>query len=71
MHRKVAKETGMGSRINSILQTCFFAISNVIPKEEAINILRKAFANPMEEKVKLLFRKILMQLIKHWRIFSN
>jgi pyruvate-ferredoxin/flavodoxin oxidoreductase len=39
---KVAKETGMGSRINSILQTCFFAISNVIPKEEAISYIKKA-----------------------------
>jgi len=32
----VAKETGMGSRINTIMQTCFFAISGVLPKEEAI-----------------------------------
>ncbi|MDE3251685.1 MAG: pyruvate:ferredoxin (flavodoxin) oxidoreductase [Bacteroidota bacterium] len=39
---KVAKETGMGSRINSILQTCFFAISNVIPREEAISYIKKA-----------------------------
>ncbi len=39
---KVAKETGMGSRINSILQTCFFAISNVMPKEEAISYIKKA-----------------------------
>ena len=39
---KVAKETGMGSRINAILQTCFFAISNVIPKEEAISYIKKA-----------------------------
>ena len=39
---KVAKETGMGSRINSILQTCFFAISNVMPKEEAIGYIKKA-----------------------------
>jgi pyruvate-ferredoxin/flavodoxin oxidoreductase len=39
---KVAKETGMGSRINSILQTCFFAISNVIPKEDAISYIKKA-----------------------------
>src|SRR5213076_662313 len=31
---KVARESGMGSRINSILQTCFFAISDVMPKEE-------------------------------------
>ena len=33
---KVAKETGMGSRINSILQTCFFAISNTMPKEAGL-----------------------------------
>src|SRR6186713_1468007 len=39
---KVAKETGMGSRINSILQTCFFAISNVIPKDEAISYIKNA-----------------------------
>jgi pyruvate-ferredoxin/flavodoxin oxidoreductase len=39
---KVAKETGMGSKINSILQTCFFAIANVIPWEDAIGYIRKA-----------------------------
>ena len=32
----VAKKTGMGSRINTIMQTCFFAISGVLPKAEAI-----------------------------------
>ncbi len=32
----VAKEAGMGSRINGIMQTCFFAISGVLPREEAI-----------------------------------
>lgn len=39
---KVAKETGMGSRINTIMQTCFFAISGVLPKEEAIEQIKKA-----------------------------
>lgn len=33
---KVAKDTGMGRRINTIMQTCFFAISGVLPREEAI-----------------------------------
>ena len=32
----VAKETQMGNRINTIMQTCFFAISGVLPREEAI-----------------------------------
>ncbi len=38
----VAKATGMGGRINTIMQTCFFAISNVLPREEAIAQIKKA-----------------------------
>ena len=56
---KVAKETGMGSRINSILQTCFFAISNVMPKEEAVsyikNAIRKTYSRKGEEVVQKNF----------------
>jgi len=32
----VARDTGMGGRINTIMQTCFFAISGVLPREEAV-----------------------------------
>jgi pyruvate-ferredoxin/flavodoxin oxidoreductase len=39
---KVARDTGMGPRINTILQTCFFAISEVIPKDEAIKKIKEA-----------------------------
>ncbi len=39
---EVAKATGMGSRINTIMQTCFFAISGVLPKEEAITAIKEA-----------------------------
>ena len=38
----VAKESGMGNRINTILQTCFFAISNVLPRVEAIAKIKEA-----------------------------
>lgn len=37
----VAKKTGMGRRINTIMQTCFFAISGVLPKDEAIEKIKK------------------------------
>jgi pyruvate-ferredoxin/flavodoxin oxidoreductase len=37
---KVANETGMGARINTIMQTCFFAISNIFPKEDAIKMIK-------------------------------
>lgn len=39
---KVAREAGMGNRINTIMQTCFFAISGVLPREQAIEAIRKA-----------------------------
>jgi pyruvate-ferredoxin/flavodoxin oxidoreductase len=39
---KIARDTGMGPRINTILQTCFFAISEVIPKDEAIKKIKDA-----------------------------
>ena len=39
---KVARETEMGSRINTIMQTCFFAISGVLPREQAIEAIKNA-----------------------------
>ena len=38
----VARAAGMGNRINTIMQTCFFAISGVLPREEAIQQIKKA-----------------------------
>jgi pyruvate-ferredoxin/flavodoxin oxidoreductase len=32
---KVGEETGMGVRINTIMQTCFFAISDIFPKRRS------------------------------------
>jgi pyruvate-ferredoxin/flavodoxin oxidoreductase len=37
---KVARETGMGSRVNTIMQTCFFALSGVLPKDEAVKKIK-------------------------------
>jgi len=54
---KVAKETGMGSRINSILQTCFFAISNVIPKEQAIDYIKKGIRKSYGRKGEAVVQK--------------
>ena len=36
----VAKATGMGARINTIMQTCFFALSGVLPRDEAIEQIK-------------------------------
>ena len=37
----VAKQTEMGNRINTIMQTCFFAISEILPRDEAIDQIKK------------------------------
>ena len=37
----VANKTGMGNRVNTIMQTCFFAISGVLPRDEAIEQIKK------------------------------
>ncbi len=39
---KVAKDTGMGQRINTIMQTSFFAISGVLPRDEAIEKIKES-----------------------------
>jgi pyruvate-ferredoxin/flavodoxin oxidoreductase len=39
---EVAEKTGMGRRINTIMQTCFFAISGVLPRDQAIAEIKKA-----------------------------
>ena len=39
---EVANKTNMGQRINTIMQTCFFAISGILPKDEAIAAIKKS-----------------------------
>lgn len=39
---EVAEKTGMGQRVNTIMQTAFFAISGVLPREQAIEQIKKA-----------------------------
>ena len=38
---KVASDSGMRGRINTVMQTCFFALANVLPREEAIAQIKK------------------------------
>ncbi|MFH1177927.1 MAG: pyruvate:ferredoxin (flavodoxin) oxidoreductase [Acidobacteriota bacterium] len=54
---KVGKETGMGVRINTIMQTCFFAISGVLPRDEAIAQIKKAIQKTYGKKGEEIVRK--------------
>jgi len=47
---KVARETGMGGRINTMMQTCFFAVSGVLPRAEAIAQIKKAIEKTYSKK---------------------
>ena len=54
---KVARDSGMGGRINTIMQVCFFALSGVLPKDEAIEAIKysikKTYGKKGEEVVKM------------------
>ncbi|MCM2334615.1 MAG: pyruvate:ferredoxin (flavodoxin) oxidoreductase, partial [Anaeromyxobacteraceae bacterium] len=54
---KVARETGMGTRINTIMQTCFFAISGVLPRDEAIGHIKKTIEKTYARKGAEVVRK--------------
>ncbi len=53
----VAKNTGMGQRINTIMQTCFFAISGILPREEAIAQIKKAIQKTYGAKGEEIVKK--------------
>ena len=47
---KVAQDAGMGSRTNTIMQVCFFAISKVLPRDEAIEAIRESIRHTYGRK---------------------
>ena len=59
---EVANQTGMGGRVNTIMQTCFFAISGVLPREEAIAAIKhsieKTYGKRGESVVKKNFAAV-------------
>jgi pyruvate-ferredoxin/flavodoxin oxidoreductase len=54
---EVAKKTGMGVRINTIMQTCFFAISGVLPREEAIASIKMAIEKTYGKRGEAVVKK--------------
>ena len=59
---EVARKTGMGGRVNTIMQTCFFAISGVLPRSEAIDAIKhsieKTYGKRGESVVKKNFAAV-------------
>ncbi|HZL43818.1 MAG TPA: pyruvate:ferredoxin (flavodoxin) oxidoreductase [Verrucomicrobiae bacterium] len=59
---KVARESGMGGRINTIMQVCFFALSGVLPRDKAIEAIKysikKTYGKKGEEVVAMNLKAV-------------
>lgn len=47
---QVAQQTNMGGRINTVMQTCFFALSGVLPKEQAIERIKHSIEKTYKKR---------------------
>ncbi|NJN83558.1 MAG: pyruvate:ferredoxin (flavodoxin) oxidoreductase [Caldilineaceae bacterium] len=54
---QVARDLELGVRINTIMQTCFFAISGVLPREDAIGEIKKAIRKSYGKRGEIIVRK--------------
>jgi pyruvate-ferredoxin/flavodoxin oxidoreductase len=67
-----ARELGLGTRINTIMQTCFFAISGILPREDALgkikNAIRQTYGRKGEEVVRQNVRAVDQTLERLHRV---
>ena len=56
---RVARECGMGGRINTVMQTCFFALSGALPREEAIEQIKQAIEKTYGKRGEAVVREEL------------
>ena len=54
---RVGRETGMGGRINTVMQTCFFAIAGILPREEAIAKIKESIEKSYGKKGETIVQK--------------
>ena len=54
---EVARAAGMGGRINTVMQTCFFAISGVLPREDAIAAIKHSIEKTYGKRGESVVRK--------------
>ena len=69
---KVAREAGMAGRINTVMQVCFFALSGVLPRAEAIEqikkSIRKTYGQKGQEIVQMNIRAVDSTLANLWEV---
>jgi len=55
--KRVARDAGLAGRVNTVLQTCFFALSGVLPVEEAIEAIKQAIEKSYGRKGEEMVRR--------------
>jgi pyruvate-ferredoxin/flavodoxin oxidoreductase len=72
---EVARKAGMGGRTNTIMQTCFFAISGILPREEAIakikNSIQKTYGSKGDAVVQKNFAAVESTLVHLYKLDTN
>jgi pyruvate-ferredoxin/flavodoxin oxidoreductase len=53
----VARGAGMGGRINTVMQTCFFALSGVLPRDEAVAAIKRSIAKTYGKRGEAVVQK--------------
>ncbi len=47
---KISMDAGLGARINTVMQVCFFALAKIIPQDQAIGYIKKAIEKTFKKK---------------------
>ncbi len=68
---EVAHNTGMGGRINTIMQTCFFAISGVLPREQAIEDIKHAIEKTYGSRGEAVVQSNFEAVDRPWQIYMR
>ncbi len=56
---QIARQTGLGVRINTIMQTCFFAITDILPREQAIAAIKDSIRKTYGRRGEVIVQKNL------------
>ncbi|HWP01000.1 MAG TPA: pyruvate:ferredoxin (flavodoxin) oxidoreductase [Methylococcus sp.] len=71
---RVARDAGLDGRINIVMQTCFFALAGIVPREEAIakikESIRKTYGKKGEELIRQNFAAVDRALERLFRVIS-
>jgi pyruvate-ferredoxin/flavodoxin oxidoreductase len=72
---KVARESGMAGRINTVMQVCFFALAGILPKEEAIaqikNAIEKTYGKKGQQIVQMNLKAVDNTLDNLFEVRAN